>query len=88
MGDALLVFGCRNEQHEYVQHRLAKHGDRVWDLVHKGAHIYVCGDAKNIVRDVPRWFVEAAMTHEGLSEDQAERFVKDMRTKGRYLEDV
>ncbi|KAJ3360129.1 hypothetical protein GGF32_008594 [Allomyces javanicus] len=119
LGDALLFFGCRHEQHDflyasewpeylaqggltemitafsrdtdkkvYVQHRLAEHGDRVWELMRKGAHVYVCGDAKNMARDVHRWFVEAAMTRGGVSEEKAERFVKDMRTKGRYLEDV
>ncbi|KAJ3359958.1 hypothetical protein GGF32_008861 [Allomyces javanicus] len=88
LSELITAFSRDGPNKVYVQHRLAEHGDRVWELVRKGAHVYVCGDAKNMARDVQRWFVEAAMARGGLPEDKAERFVKDMRTKGRYLEDV
>ncbi|ORZ35192.1 hypothetical protein BCR44DRAFT_116630 [Catenaria anguillulae PL171] len=73
----------------YVQHRLAERADQMWELVsRKGAHIYVCGDAKNMARDVQQFFIGLARDKGGLPEDKAQRFVKDLRNKGRYQEDV
>ncbi|KAI9151118.1 hypothetical protein H9P43_009733 [Blastocladiella emersonii ATCC 22665] len=73
----------------YVQHKLAEYADELWDLLGKrGAHVYVCGDAKNMARDVQAFFVDLATTRGGLPEEKAARFVKDLRNKGRYLEDV
>ncbi|KAI9224332.1 hypothetical protein BC828DRAFT_343944 [Blastocladiella britannica] len=73
----------------YVQHRLAERADQMWELVSKkGAHIYVCGDAKNMAKDVQAFFVGLARDKGGMPEERAVKFVKDLRSKGRYLEDV
>ncbi|KCV67246.1 hypothetical protein H696_06332, partial [Fonticula alba] len=75
-------------QHKYVQHLLEVHRERVWDLIQRNALIYVCGDAKNMARDVNRKFVDIARDLGGLTEEDAVNFVKKLRSDARYFEDV
>lgn len=52
------------------------------------AYIYVCGDAKRMAKDVQSAFIEFAQTYGGKSTADAEQYVKTLRNKGRYQEDV
>ncbi len=36
----------------YVQHRMREAGRDLWSWIQDGAHIYVCGDAKHMAKDV------------------------------------
>ncbi|OZJ03384.1 hypothetical protein BZG36_04484 [Bifiguratus adelaidae] len=72
----------------YVQHRLKEQAQEVWEMLQKGAYVYVCGDAKNMAKDVQNEFINMAKELGGLSEDKATAFVKNLRGRGRYQEDV
>ncbi|KAG1406309.1 hypothetical protein G6F60_003018 [Rhizopus arrhizus] len=72
----------------YVQHRLMEHGQAMWELLEKGAYVYVCGDAKNMARDVNQTFVKFAQQFGGLDELKSQDYVKNLRSTGRYQEDV
>ena len=75
----------------YVQHRVRERKKKVWDLLHRQeGSLYVCGDAKNMARDVHRTVVELAMDADlgKMSEPEATAYVKKLRETGRYLEDV
>ncbi|KAG0264273.1 NADPH-cytochrome P450 reductase [Mortierella polycephala] len=73
----------------YVQHRMNEHKELVWDLIHKqGGYFYVCGDAKNMAREVNNKLVEIAMICGEMTEDKATTYVKELRARGRYEEDV
>jgi len=49
---------------------------------------FPCRDAKNMARDVNKTLVDVAKEIGGKSEDDAVKFVKNLRSSGRYLEDV
>eukprot|EP00124_Ichthyophonus_hoferi_P000060 Ihof_evm13s2 gene=Ihof_evmTU13s2 len=50
---------------QYVQDLIIVHGyDLTQLLIHRNAHIYVCGDAKNMCKDVDQALVNILMTHE------------------------
>ncbi|KAL7746978.1 hypothetical protein RI367_007690 [Sorochytrium milnesiophthora] len=83
------AFSRDGPQKVYVQHRLNDHRQQLWDWVHSAnGYIYVCGDAKNMARDVNKWFVDLAIDLGGMTEEKAVKYIKDMRNKGKYLEDV
>jgi sulfite reductase alpha subunit-like flavoprotein len=62
----------------------------LWELIDKKrAHIYVCGDGKNMAQDIYRTFVQIIKNYGGkLSDTEAEAYLKDMRTSNRYSEDI
>ncbi|WP_208623297.1 assimilatory sulfite reductase (NADPH) flavoprotein subunit [Vibrio hangzhouensis] len=78
------------DQHEkvYVQHRLLEQGQQVWQWLEEGAHIYVCGDANHMAKDVHSALIEIVKVHGGQSAEQAEEFVNELRKAKRYQKDV
>lgn len=54
----------------------------------QGAHLYVCGDAKYMAKDVHKAFVALVEKGKGCSGTQAEMFVKELTDAGRYQRDV
>lgn len=82
-----LAFSRDTPQKIYVQHRLWEARDRVWDWLQQGGQIYVCGDAKNMARDVETTLLEIFKTMLG-SEDKAREYLKELRSTGRYLRDI
>jgi NADPH-ferrihemoprotein reductase len=89
-GDSKIITAFSRDQAQkiYVQHRLHEHAALLWDLLQKGAYVYVCGDAKNMARDVNQTFVNFAIELGGLTDQKAHDYVKSLRTTGRYQEDV
>ncbi|CEP08857.1 hypothetical protein [Parasitella parasitica] len=84
----ITAFSRETPQKVYVQHRLMENGPEMWELLEKGAYVYVCGDAKVMARDVNQTFVRFGQEFGGLDEEKAQDFVKNLRTTGRYQEDV
>lgn len=82
------AFSRETPQKVYVQHRLQEQGKEMWELLQKGAYIYVCGDAKNMARDVNQTFVNFAIEYGGKTEEKAHEYIKNLRNIGRYQEDV
>uniref|UniRef100_A0A672PRI1 NADPH--cytochrome P450 reductase n=1 Tax=Sinocyclocheilus grahami TaxID=75366 RepID=A0A672PRI1_SINGR len=84
-----VAFSRDQAEKVYVQHLLKKSKEAVWRLVHTdNAHIYICGDARNMARDVQNAFYEIAEELGGLSRAQAVDYIKKLMTKGRYSQDV
>lgn len=72
----------------YVQDRMRELGREVWSWLADGAHVYVCGDAKRMARDVERALVDIIAQFGARSIDEAVAFVSELRKKGRYQQDV
>lgn len=72
----------------YVQDRMAEHGKELWSWIESGAHVYVCGDAKRMARDVDAALRAIAVRHGGLADAEAEAFLKRLAAAGRYVRDV
>ncbi|CAN5258437.1 sulfite reductase subunit alpha [soil metagenome] len=72
----------------YVQDRMREVGRELWNWLADGAHIYVCGDAKRMAKDVERALVDIAAQFGARSTDEAIAFVADLKKKGRYQQDV
>jgi len=72
----------------YVQDRMREVGRELWSWLAEGAHIYVCGDAKRMAKDVERALVDIVAQHGARSTDEAVSFVGELKKKGRYQQDV
>ncbi len=79
----------RDQAHKiYVQDRLREAGRDVYDWLANGAYLYVCGDAAQMAPDVQRALLEIATRHGGHAEDDAQEWLGELTTEGRYLRDV
>ena len=83
-----LAFSRDQRQKIYVQDRMVEHGARLWRWLEDGAHVYVCGDATRMAKDVEATLVGIAQQHGKLSEDAATEYVRALAADGRYARDV
>ncbi|MER5643530.1 bifunctional nitrate reductase/sulfite reductase flavoprotein subunit alpha [Streptosporangium sp. NPDC002524] len=83
-----LAFSRDQRAKVYVQDRMREHGGRLWSWLQDGAHLYVCGDASRMAKDVDRTLREIATVHGGLGDDEATVYVKHLATTRRYVRDV
>jgi len=72
----------------YVQDRMREVGRDLWTWLADGAHVYVCGDAKRMAKDVEGALVEIVAQHGARSTDEAIAFVAGLKKAGRYQQDV
>jgi sulfite reductase (NADPH) flavoprotein alpha-component len=72
----------------YVQDRMREVGRDLWAWLTDGAHIYVCGDAKRMAKDVEIALVDIVAQHGARSAEDAAAFVADLKKNGRYQQDV
>jgi sulfite reductase (NADPH) flavoprotein alpha-component len=83
-----LAWSRDSEQKIYVQHRMREVGRDLWAWIADGAHVYVCGDAQHMAKDVERALVDVVATFGARTTDQAIAFVSDFKKAGRYQADV
>jgi sulfite reductase (NADPH) flavoprotein alpha-component len=72
----------------YVQHRMLQQGPELWQWLQKGAHVYVCGDAKRMASDVDTALRQIVAKEGGMSEENAKAFMTDLAKSKRYQRDV
>ncbi len=72
----------------YVQDRMREVGRELWSWLADGAHVYVCGDAKRMAKDVERALIDITAQFGARSIDEAVAFVSELKKKGRYQQDV
>ena len=79
----------RDQAHKlYVQHRLREHGRALYDWLEGGAHLYVCGDALRMAKDVHAALLEVIAEHGGKSAEDAADYLNALQSAGRYARDV
>ena len=73
----------------YVQHRIRENSDLVWSVLGEAqGSVFIAGNAKDMPTAVREAIVEAAQTGGGLSEYEAETFVNNLESSGRYQAEV
>ena len=72
----------------YVQHRMLEHARDMWAWLEEGAHVYVCGDAKRMAKDVDAALHEVIEKAGGKSDEQAAEYVAKLKREKRYQRDV
>jgi sulfite reductase (NADPH) flavoprotein alpha-component len=79
----------RDQQHkQYVQDRMIENGKELYQWLEKGAHFYVCGDAKRMAKDVDSALKEIIQQQGGLSLEKTEAYIKNLQLSNRYQTDI
>ena len=72
----------------YVQHRMWQKRSDLVDWLDGGAYFYVCGDARQMGKDVRATLVRAYADVKALNAEGAEQSVRDLERAHRYLQDT
>ncbi|OUC79111.1 bifunctional nitrate reductase/sulfite reductase flavoprotein subunit alpha [Gordonia lacunae] len=93
LGDGLLTrldvaFSRDQDRKIYVQDRMREHGEELYQWLHDGAHVYVCGDATRMAKDVDATLKGIVAQHGRRSPASAESYVKALAADKRYVRDV
>jgi sulfite reductase (NADPH) flavoprotein alpha-component len=83
-----LAWSRDGERKFYVQDSMRESGPELWRWLAEGAHIYVCGDAKRMAKDVERALIDIIAEHGGRSAEEAANFLVGLKKAGRYQTDV
>ncbi|MGX0237913.1 assimilatory sulfite reductase (NADPH) flavoprotein subunit [Staphylococcus hominis] len=83
-----VAFSRDTDQKVYVQHRIAEHSKEFNKWLEKGASIYICGDEKNMAKDVHQAIRNVLVKEQNLTEEDAESYLKQMKKDKRYQRDV
>lgn len=80
----------RDQAHKiYVTHLLEQNMDEIWKVIgENNGHLYVCGDARNMARDVHNIVLKVVQEKGNMTESQALAYVKKMEAQKRYSADV
>lgn len=83
-----VAFSRDQEKKLYVQHRMEEEAKDLFDWIENGAYLYVCGDAKQMAKDVEKTLLEILEKQGNLDEKGAKEYLKKLRHEKRYLRDV
>ena len=72
----------------YVQDKIRANGAEVWRWMQEGAHLYVCGDANRMAKDVEQALLEVIAEFGGMDAETADEFLSELRVERRYQRDV
>jgi sulfite reductase (NADPH) flavoprotein alpha-component len=72
----------------YVQHRMLESAAALWAWLEDGAHLYVCGDAERMARDVDRGLAYIIAKEGRLDAAAAKAYLARLTREGRYQRDV
>jgi len=72
----------------FVQHRLAREGNRVRELMDRGATFYVCGDGRHMAPAVRASLARLFQEQNRCSVEEAQELVAALEREGRYVADV
>ncbi|WP_145541758.1 NADPH-dependent assimilatory sulfite reductase flavoprotein subunit [Yersinia alsatica] len=72
----------------YVQDKLREQGAELWSWIQQGAHIYVCGDANRMAKDVEQVLLDVVALHGAMDTEQADEYLSELRLARRYQRDV
>lgn len=79
----------RDQAHKiYVQDKLRAQGAELWNWIQQGAHIYVCGDANRMAKDVEQVLLDVVAEHGAMDTEQADEYLSELRLARRYQRDV
>ncbi|WP_386687087.1 assimilatory sulfite reductase (NADPH) flavoprotein subunit [Lonepinella sp. MS14437] len=83
-------FAWSRDQDEkiYVQDKIRENAADIWQWLQNGSHIYVCGDANKMAKDVEKALLDVIAEQGKLSVEDADEYLDELRQAKRYQRDV
>lgn len=84
-GGVITAFSRDQEGKDYVQHKIKGcAARRVWEMLERGAWVYVAGSAEKMPQDVFSALVEVVKEEGGMHGEDARKYLKQKELKGQY----
>ena len=79
----------RDQEHKiYVQDKLKSQAEQLWQWLQQGAHIYLCGDASRMAKDVEATLISIIAEQGKLDNQAASDYLTTLKRDNRYQKDV
>lgn len=85
---ANMAFSRDQPEKIYVQHKMLQHGAELFEWIHAGSNVYVCGSRDPMSIDVENALLQVIRQFGDRSEEEATQYLNDMKEDGRYIMDV
>ncbi|HEY1792056.1 MAG TPA: sulfite reductase subunit alpha [Opitutaceae bacterium] len=82
------AFSRDQEAKVYVQHRMLENAGELFSWLEAGAHVYVCGDASRMAKDVDAALAQIVSEQGGRGPEKAQEYLQALRAARRYCRDV
>ncbi|MDB5190687.1 MAG: NADPH--hemoprotein reductase [Segetibacter sp.] len=83
-----VAFSRDQKEKEYVQHKMLKNGQELYEWMLNGASIYICGAKEPMSVDVEDTLMQLVEKFGNKTIEEAVQFVEQLKDEGRYLKDV
>ena len=83
-----VAFSRDQKEKVYVQHKMLKHGQELYEWLQNGASLYVCGAKEPMSVDVEDTLLQIVEKCGNKTIEEAVQFVEGLKEEGRYLKDV
>lgn len=83
-----VAFSRDQKEKVYVQHKMLKHGEELYNWINNGAYLYVCGAKEPMSADVEDTLMQVVEKFGNKTIEEAVQFVELLKEEGRYLKDV
>ncbi|WP_216590133.1 diflavin oxidoreductase [Streptomyces brasiliscabiei] len=83
-----LAFSRDQAEKVYVQTRMRERSRELYAWLEDGAHVYVCGDASRMAKDVETALLGVIAGQRGRGDDDAAEYLAALRRAKRYVRDV
>lgn len=82
------AFSRDHEAKIYVQDKMRENGAELYRWIQRGAYFFVCGDAGRMANDVNHAWRDIVASHGGMSVEDAELYLDQLKNTQRYVQDV
>ncbi len=88
LGRMDVAFSRDLQEKVYVQHKLLENQQEIFRWLEEGAYLFLCGDKKNMARDVNNTLLEIIAAQGGISAEKAAEYLKNLKREKRFQTDV
>ena len=83
-----LAWSRDGDRKVYVQDKMREDAAELYAWLERGAHFYICGDAKRMAADVDKTLHAIVEQHRGCDASSAKAYIAEIKAAGRYQADV